>query len=565
MKKKFVIIIAGFIACALAWAQEPDKEIKHKHDARLDAQQYLEIVGASMQTLQTHFVDSIDWGRVLRAGIDAMMMELDPYTQFYSEDDQSDYKQMTTGEYAGIGSIIQQRGDTIVVSEPYEGMPAALAGLQIGDRILSIDGDNMTQKTTAQVSERLRGQPNTSFKLKVLRPFEGEKEFEIVRKQIVLEAVPYHGWMNDSIAYIQLNQFTDKAALGVQTALVQLREDPAHSLKGVVLDLRGNPGGLLDEAVKIVGMFVPKGSMVVETRARISDWNSTYRTNSNPIEPELPIVVMVNRSSASASEIVSGALQDLDRAVILGERSFGKGLVQSSRPLPYNTMVKFTSAKYYIPSGRCVQAIDYQARRMARWEQEQDDKIDLGRIPDSLTHVFHTAGGREVRDGGGIKPDVEIKPEMMSNFAFVLERENIFFDYATKYCFEHRNNPPTTGNGSFVTDAEMDDFDLFVRTHLRDTVVEVLKLNVDHDLDSLRSELRERIEEDLAQRYNYQRGAIRQALLNDKWSLEATAILSNKQRYEEILKPVDSKNAKARKDKPTKAKARKTEKSKITK
>lgn len=538
MKKKLVILIVLICAGIPVWAQTSKEGGSRKHDPRLDAQQYLEILGASMQTLQQHFVDSIDWGRVLRAGIDAMMMELDPYTEFYSEEDQQDYKQMTTGEYAGIGSIIQQRGDTVVVSEPYEGMPAALAGLQVGDRILSIDGDNMIKKTTAQVSERLRGQPNTTFQLKVMRPYEGEKEFEITRKQIVLDAVTYHGWLNDNIAYIQLSQFTDKAALGVQSALVQLREDNTHSLQGLVLDLRGNPGGLLDEAVKIVGMFVPKGSMVVETRARISDWNSTYRTNTSPIEPELPLVVMVNRSSASASEIVSGALQDLDRAVVLGERSFGKGLVQSSRPLPYNTMVKFTSAKYYIPSGRCVQAIDYQARRMARWEQNQDESIDLGRIPDSLTHVFHTAAGREVRDGGGIKPDVEIKPEMMSNFAFVLERENIFFDYATKYCHEHRDNPPVTGQGSFVTEEEMDAFCDFVRANLRDTVVQVLKLDVNHDLDSLRAELHERIEEDLAQRYEYQRGAIRQALLNDKWSKEAMDILNDQQRYSNILKPV---------------------------
>ncbi|MDO4497780.1 MAG: S41 family peptidase, partial [Bacteroidales bacterium] len=377
MNRFLTVFVAVFFACAGIWAQEPAREAKKsKSDAHLDAQQYLEILGASMQTLQQNFVDSIDWGRVLRAGIDAMMMELDPYTQFYSEDDQQEFKQMTTGEYAGIGSIIQQRGDTVVISEPYEHMPAAEAGLKIGDRILAIDGENMVKKTTSEVSDKLRGQPNTTFKLKVLRPYEGEKEFDITRRQIVLDAMTYYGWLNDSIAYIQLSQFTDKATIGTQTALLALREDSLHNLKGLVLDLRNNPGGLLDEAVKIVGMFVPHGSMVVETRGRQSDRNSTYRTNTHPIEPELPIVCIVNRSSASASEILSGALQDLDRAVVLGERSFGKGLVQTSRPLPYNTIVKFTSAKYYIPSGRCVQAIDYQARRMARWEQNQDESVD---------------------------------------------------------------------------------------------------------------------------------------------------------------------------------------------
>lgn len=558
--RKYIFILLASLCTTLSAQGTADGKNKTKSDAHLDAQQYLEILGASMQTLQQHFVDSIDWARVLRAGIDAMLMELDPYTQFYSEADQNEYKQMTTGEYAGIGSIIQQRGDTVVISEPYENMPAALSGLQVGDRILAIDGENMIQKTTSDVSSRLKGQPNTSFHLKVLRPYVGEMEFDITRKQIVLEAVTFHGWLNDTIAYIQLNQFTDKAATGMQSALMALREDESHQLKGLVLDLRSNPGGLLDEAVKIVGMFVPKGSMVVETRARQSDWNSTYRTNTQPIEPELPMVVMVNRSSASASEIVSGALQDLDRAVILGERSFGKGLVQSSRPLPYNTLVKFTSAKYYIPSGRCVQAIDYQARRMARWEQNQDESIDLGRIPDSLTHVFYTAAGREVRDGGGIKPDVELKPDLMSNFTYVLDREYILFDYCTKYCFEHQNNRPITGKGSFVTDEEMDDFDAFVKSNLRDTIVKVLKLEVEHDLDNLRSELRERLEEELAQRYDYQKGIIRQALLSDKWSHEAADLLADKQKYEAILaspkKSADT--SKGRKESSKKDKSKKS-------
>ncbi|MBR0037706.1 MAG: S41 family peptidase [Bacteroidales bacterium] len=500
-------------------------EKKKKSDARLDAQQYLEILGTTIRTLQTAYVDSVDWSRVLTAGIDAMLEELDPYTQFYTEDDQQEFKTMTTGEYAGIGAIIMQLNDTVCISEPYDKMPAALANLLPGDRILAIDGENMIGKGTSYVSEHLRGQPNTSFTLKLQRPGEPEpREVEITRKKIVIDAVPYYGWLNDSIGYIQLNNFTDKAALDVQTALVELRKG---NLKGLVFDLRSNPGGLVDEAVKLVGMFVPKGSAVVETKAKTADNNTTYRTNTPPIEPDLKLAVLIDRSSASASEILSGALQDYDRAVILGERSYGKGLVQSSRPLPYNTILKFTSAKYYIPSGRCIQAIDYQAKRMARWEAGQDTP-DLGRIPDSLTHVFHTAAGREVRDGGGIKPDVERKPQTISNLTYYLQRENRIFHFANRLRFENGTMPT-------LTDSMYADFCREVVNTRRDTVLKVMKINLEHDLDSLKSEVIDQINQELALRYYFRRGLIQKSLEGDTLVKEATELLADDKRYTELL------------------------------
>jgi len=498
-----------------------------KSDARLDAQQYMEILGTTIRTLQTYYVDSVDWSRVLTAGIDAMLSELDPYTQFYTEDDQQEFKTMTTGEYAGIGAIIMQLNDTVCISEPYDKMPAAQADLWPGDRILAIDNENMIGKGTSYVSEHLRGQPNTSFSLKFLRP--GEKEprvAELTRKKILIDAVPYYGWLNDSIGYIQLNNFTDKAALEVQTALVELRKG---NLKGLVFDLRSNPGGLVDEAVKLVGMFVPKGSAVVETKTKMADNNTTYRTNTPPIEPDLKMTVLIDRSSASASEILSGALQDYDRAVVMGERSYGKGLVQSSRPLPYNTILKFTSAKYYIPSGRCIQAIDYQAKRVARWEAGHDTP-DLGRIPDSLTHVFHTAAGREVRDGGGIKPDVESKPQTISNLTYYLQRENRIFHFANRLRFENETLP-------IVTDSIYSDFCKEVIATRRDTVLKIMSIDLEHDLDSLKSEIVDQLTQELALRYFFRRGLIKKSLEGDLLVKEAVTLLGDDKRYRELLKP----------------------------
>ncbi|MCR5362059.1 MAG: S41 family peptidase [Bacteroidales bacterium] len=511
-------------------AAQSQSQRKRSSDNRLDAQQYMEILGAAVRTLQTNYVDSVEWSRVLTAGIDAMLEELDPYTEFYTEEDEEDFKTMTTGEYAGVGAIIMQMGDTVCISEPYAGMPAAEAGLWAGDRILAIDGENMVKRTTGYVSEHLRGEPATSFELTFLRPGdENPRSVTVTRRKIVIDAVPYYGWLNDSVGYIQLTSFTDKAALEVQAALEKLRGEVSRMrpMAGLVFDLRGNPGGLVDEAVKIVGMFVPKGSMVVETKAKIAAWNSTYRTNTPPIDPDVRIAILIDRSSASASEITSGALQDFDRAVIMGERSYGKGLVQSTRPLPYNTLMKFTSAKYYIPSGRCIQAIDYQARRVARWEAGEESP-DLGRIPDSLTHVFHTAAGREVRDGGGIKPDVERKVQYVSNLAFYLERENRFFHFANRLQGRYAEMP-------VVDDSIYAEFCREVVATRRDTVLSAMKIDLEHDLDSLRTDIATELQLELELRYNFRRGYVARSLKSDPLVRDAVELLADEPRYRSVL------------------------------
>ncbi len=541
MRKLFFILILSVACIGQGLAQTSEQ--KRKTDTRLDAQQYLEIMGAAINTLQRHFVDSIDWAKVMTASIDAMLGTLDPYTEFYTEEDTEDFKTMTTGEYAGIGAVIQQNGDTVIVSDPQEGRPAQMAGLRAGDAILKVNGESMIKKTTQEVSEKLRGQANTDITVEVLRPYETEpRTFSFKRSKIVTDVVPYYGWLNDSIGYILLNQFTDKAAQDVQTALINFKEaQDGHNLKGVVLDLRDNPGGLLEEAAKIVSLFVPKGSTVVSTRAKLTEWESTTRTSTQPLDTLVKIAVLINRNSASASEIVSGAIQDMDRGVIMGERSYGKGLVQNTRPLPYNTLMKFTSAKYYTPSGRCVQAIDYSHR---------NEDGSVGRIPDSLTHVFHTAIGREVRDGGGIKPDIEKPAELLSNLEYFLILENLTFKYATY--FRHVN----TENRE-LTDDDYEDFKQMVKANKRDTIVKALNLDLMHDLDSLKVPVMNRLKADIALRYGYQKAQYKVNVENDKLVRDAVELLADDKRYRSILSAPatlkDNKTKKADKKKAMKA------------
>lgn len=541
MRKLFFILILSVACIGQGLAQTSEQ--KRKTDTRLDAQQYLEIMGAAINTLQRHFVDSIDWAKVMTASIDAMLGTLDPYTEFYTEEDTEDFKTMTTGEYAGIGAVIQQNGDTVIVSDPQEGRPAQMAGLRAGDAILKVNGESMIKKTTQEVSEKLRGQANTDITVEVLRPYETEpRTFSFKRSKIVTDVVPYYGWLNDSIGYILLNQFTDKAAQDVQTALINFKDvQDGHSLKGVVLDLRDNPGGLLEEAAKIVSLFVPKGSTVVSTRAKLTEWESTTRTSTQPLDTLVKIAVLINRNSASASEIVSGAIQDMDRGVIMGERSYGKGLVQNTRPLPYNTLMKFTSAKYYTPSGRCVQAIDYSHR---------NEDGSVGRIPDSLTHVFHTAIGREVRDGGGIKPDIEKPAELLSNLEYFLILENLTFKYATY--FRHVNS-----ENRELTDNDYEDFKKMVEANKRDTIVKALKLDLMHDLDSLKVPVMNRLKADIALRYGYQKAQYKVNVENDKLVRDAVELLADDKRYRSILSAPatlkDNKTKKADKKKTMKA------------
>ena len=396
----------------------------------------LEIFNSVFKELDLYYVDSIKAEEVIKNGIDAMLYQLDPYTTYIPESEQEDFATMTTGEYGGIGAIISQRGDTVFINEPYEGNPAQIYDLRAGDAIIAINGESMIKKSVSDVSANLKGEAGTTLELELYRGTTNETLNKTVeRKKIIMNPVAYYGMLNDSIGYIFLSNFTDKAAKEMRNAVVALKEQNA---KGIVIDLRNNPGGIMEDAIQIVNMFVPKGKTVLSTKGKIKNWDKTYQTTQEPIDTEIPLAVLVNRGSASASEIVSGALQDLDRAVIIGERTFGKGLVQSTRQLPYNGMLKITSAKYYIPSGRLIQAIDYSNR---------NEDGSVGRIPDSLTQVFNTANGREVRDGGGINPDFKVEPTIPSNLTMYLLRDFYVFDFANMY---HAKHPSIGSPGEFV-------------------------------------------------------------------------------------------------------------------
>lgn len=369
----------------------------------------LDIFNSIVKELDMFYVDTIDPNKTIRGGIDAMLYSLDPYTEYYPEDDQTELEQMLKNSYGGIGSIIRYdpKLKHTVIAEPYEGMPAAKAGLKAGDVLLEIDGKDLTGNTN--VAEMLRGQAGTGFKLKVQRPgVENPLMFDIVRRSVQLPLIPYYDMLDNNIGYINLSTFSGNPSKEFKQAFLDLKK---RGITSLVIDLRNNGGGLLDEAVEIANFFLPRGKTLVTTKGKIKQASNTYKTLREPLDLEIPLVVLVNSGTASSSEILAGSLQDLDRAVIIGNRTFGKGLVQTTRPLPYGGTMKLTTSKYYIPSGRCVQAIDYKHR---------NEDGSVGRIPDSLTTVFHTAAGREVRDGGGVTPDIVVKQDKLPNILFYL-------------------------------------------------------------------------------------------------------------------------------------------------
>ncbi|MGL4292624.1 MAG: S41 family peptidase [Bacteroidales bacterium] len=518
----------------------------------------LDIFNTLFKELDLYYVDTIQTEEVVRNGINAMLQQLDPYTQYIPESEKEDFNTMTTGEYGGIGSIIQQRDNKVIISEPYEGMPAQLSDLRPGDAILEIDGESMLGKTVAQVSEKLKGPANTKITLKIER--EGTPELivkELLRQKIQMNAVPYSGMLNDSIGYIYLSSFTDKAAKEVREALIELKKNP--DMKGLVLDLRNNPGGILEDAVQIVNYFVPKGETVLSTRGKVKNWDRTYKTTQEPIAPDIPLAVLVNRGSASASEIVAGALQDLDRAVIIGERTFGKGLVQTTRPIAYNGMMKVTTAKYYIPSGRLIQAIDYSHR---------NPDGSVGRIPDSLTQIYFTKNRRPVRDGGGIQPDFQVENPQVSNLLLYLMRDMMFFDFANQFAATHPNIGPI--RDFKLSDADYDAFKQFVKskefTYDRQSdkalqelkkiaefegyteqaadefaaLESKLKHNIDRDLDKFRPEIEQALSQEIVRRYYYQKGEIIQTLKKDAELDKAMEIVGNPARYQKVLNMQDA-------------------------
>ena len=396
-------------------------------DNYFEIAKHLDIFTTLYKELNTFYVDETDNGKLMKTGIDAMLKSLDPYTTYIPESEIEDFRFQTTGQYGGIGAMITKTGDYVVISEPYEGFPAQKSGLMAGDKILEINGISAKGKTTEEVSKVLKGQPNTSVTLIIKRP-NLEKTFEVNfdREQVSVASVPYSEYIEDGIAYIRLRSFTRNCANDLKNEIIRLKKE--QDLKGLILDLRGNPGGLLNESVDIVNLFIEKGEEIVSTKGKIKSWDKTYVANKNPLDTEVPLVVLINSSSASASEIVSGSIQDLDRGIVIGQRSYGKGLVQQTRKLSYNSQLKLTVAKYYISSGRCIQALDYS-------NKNKDGSV--GKVPDSLMTKFKTRNGREVIDGGGILPDIVIAPGKYGMIIASLLKERLFFDFATDYRFSN--------------------------------------------------------------------------------------------------------------------------------
>lgn len=512
----------------------------------------LDIFNSIVKELDMFYVDTIDADKTIRTGIESMLYSLDPYTEYFPEDDQAELEQMLKNSYGGIGSIItwNSKLKRSMIAEPYENMPAATVGLKVGDILMEIDGKDLAGKNNIEVSEMLRGQVGTSFKLKVKRPgTEQPLEFDIVRRSIQMPLIPYYTMLDNHIGYINLSTFSGNPSKEFKKAFLDLKKQGITSL---VIDLRNNGGGLLEEAVEIANFFLPRGKTLVTTKGRIKQASNTYKTLREPLDLEIPLAVLVNGGTASSSEILAGSLQDLDRAVIVGNRTFGKGLVQTTRPLPYGGTMKLTTSKYYIPSGRCVQAIDYKRRNE-----------EGGRIPDSLTNVFHTAAGREVRDGGGVMPDIAVKQEKLPNILYYLVNDNLIFDYATEYCLKHPTIPAP--EAFEVTDADYAEFKEKVKKadfkydqqtekilknlkemaefegYLSDASEEFKALekklthNLERDLDYFSKDIKEMIAVEIIKRYYYQRGSIIQQLKDDDDLKEAAKILAAPEKYKEML------------------------------
>lgn len=529
-------------------------DAQEKKDNRFEVSKHLEIFNALVKEVEMFYVDTVDVEKTVRRGIDAMLGGLDPYTEYYPEQDMDQLQFMTTGEYGGIGSYIRERKEGgVYIVEPFEGMPAALAGLKAGDRILAVDTVDVTKASSDKVSSLLKGTPNTKLILKVQSPYDKKpRKIELVRKQILENQVTYYGVRGDGVGYIYLKGFTDKSTQEVKNAFEDLKKN--HQIKSLVLDLRNNGGGLLESATQIVGMFVPKGKEVVSTKSKISQWDRTYRTANEPLDTVMPMAILINGGSASAAEIVSGALQDMDRAVLIGQRSFGKGLVQSTRSLPYNGNLKVTMSKYYIPSGRCIQQMDYSRR---------NPDGSVGAIPDSLTSVFYTAKGRPVRDGGGITPDIKIEEPEQPTLMFYLMTDFIVTDFVAEWSQKHKKiAPPET---FVVTDEDFEAFKQYAKaknfTYDRQSekilknLKEVAKIegfleqdstlfdalsaklipDLERDFDRNKERIKEVLASEIMKRYYYQKGDLIQSLRDDKVLEKALEVLNDPALYEKTL------------------------------
>ncbi|WP_027444710.1 S41 family peptidase [Segatella baroniae] len=554
--RQYIIGVLLVLALPVA-AQEKD-------DHRFEVMKNLDVFNSIYKQLDLFYVDTLDPKVTIGAGIDAMLSSLDPYTEYYPAEKKGDFKMMVTGKYAGIGSLIRYdfSRKNVVIEEPYANMPAAEAGLKKGDVILAIDDQSMEGRDNSYVSDRLRGDAGTTFVIKIRRPSTGKvMKIKVTRRAIQLPSVPYYGLRQDGVGYINLNQFTEGCAQQVRRAFLDLK---GKGMKKLVLDLRGNGGGVEQEAVSLVNMFVPKGKLIVSNRGRLKRMNNDYRTTVEPIDTVMPIVVLVNGETASSSEITSGSLQDLDRAVVMGTRTYGKGLVQMTMPMPYNGSLKLTTNKYYIPSGRCIQAINYKHNNGGYTEH----------VPDSLTKEFRTAGGRVVKDGGGITPDVEVKPDTLSNLTISLlnsspymtrDSSELLLNYVVDYIAKH---PTVAAPKDFeLTDA---DYEAFAKrvvdsgyTYARDSEkylqnleklarfegyydeakpeFEALKAKLSHnlakDLRRNKQQLMEILAKEILPSYYYQAGTIEYGLKHDKTFDEAVKLLGDSDRYRKILHP----------------------------
>ncbi len=513
----------------------------------------LDIFATLYREVNAYYVDDVDAGKLMRKAIDEMLNSLDPYTNYISESEIEDYRFQMTGQYGGIGSQIGQKGDYIMITDPYDGYPAQKEDLRAGDLLLEVDGHVVKGKNSTDISKLLKGQPGTKVKLKIKREGEGELIKTLTREEIHVKNVPYVGMINEHTGYIRLQSFTNDAGKEVRDAMLELKKNTG--LTSVILDVRGNPGGLLHESVNIVNVFVPQQTEIVSTKGKIKESDKTYKTLNQPVDTEIPLVVLTNRSSASASEIVSGSIQDLDRGVVIGSRTFGKGLVQNTRPLSYGTQVKITTAKYYTPSGRCIQALDYSNR---------NEDGSVGAVPDSLKKEFKTKNGRKVYDGGGVTPDVVVDHKNYSKITESLLSKQLMFDYATRYRATHASIPPA--KEFRLTDKDFEDFKQYIAGKEYDystasekaleefrkkaeaeqyfdavkTQYESLKQNLSHDkqadIDKNKAEIVELLEEEIARRYYFQKARYEASFKGDEDIQEALSLFAEPQRYSSILK-----------------------------